>query len=129
MDEMGGPVMPCMGPGFGMMAAALALASSLAMCSISSHGSNSSLEMLSTDGSMDASIQYASTTVWPDVGEDGAVDAGPVASLWRSSAMATGGCKGTMPMTSVFTCQLRDPCLPACIHSCWVSLLAVKFKI
>ena len=88
---MGGPVIPCMGPGFGM-AAILALASSLAMCSISSHGSKPSslLEMDTTDGS----IQYASTTVWPDVGEDGAVDAGPVVSLRRSSAMATGGCKG-----------------------------------
>ena len=90
-----------MGQGFGM-AATLALASSLAMCSISSHGSKPSslLEMDTTDGS----IQYASTTVWPDVGDDGAVDAGPVVSLRRSSAMATGGCKGTMPMTSVFTC-------------------------
>ena len=93
-----------MGPGFGGfgMTAILALASSLAMWSISSHGSKPSslLEWETTDGSM----SHASSTVWLDVGEDGAVDAGPVTSLGASSAMARGGSRSTMLMTTVCTC-------------------------
>lgn len=114
-EEMGGPMIPCMGPGVGT-SAILALASSLAMWSISSHGSKPSslLDMDTTD----VSIQYASTAVGPDVGEDGTVDARPVTSLGASEAMAKGGGKGTMLMTSACTCECPDPALPACLHVC-----------